>query len=156
MKSSSKGGFTLIELLLVAAILLALVSVSMPRFISSFKGLETDNLALNLVQLMRYAHTRAVADGVEYKVRIDKGISKYWLEKRDRSGGDNGFKAFKSKNTFPRRIPSGALVEIEGDGVAFYPDGSSQGAQFVISYGKAERYELYVAEATSDVRMDKK
>ena len=58
-------GFTLIELTLVAVVMAILLVASLPRFQHTSRRLRTEGAAFELMQLLRYARERAVADGHE-------------------------------------------------------------------------------------------
>lgn len=55
--------FTLVEIVLVAAVLVVLLVVTLPRFQATSQRLHAERSAFELAQLFRYAHGRAVAQG---------------------------------------------------------------------------------------------
>jgi prepilin-type N-terminal cleavage/methylation domain-containing protein len=56
--------FTLVELLLVLTLLTVVISVAAPSLSRFFKGRYVDSEAQRFLELTRYAHSRAIAEGI--------------------------------------------------------------------------------------------
>lgn len=65
MRARRPEGFTLIEVTLVAVVMAIVLLASLPRFQRTAQRLQVEGTAFELVQLLRYARERAVADNRE-------------------------------------------------------------------------------------------
>ena len=74
------GAFTLIELILVMALLLIVISVSLPSLKGFFRGRNLDSEARRFLSLTHYGQSRAVAEGVPMVLWIDARRGAYGLQ----------------------------------------------------------------------------
>ena len=84
-RSSDAGcarAFTLVELLLVMALLLIVVSVTLPSLKGFFRGRNLDSEARRFLSLTRYAQSRAVSEGVPMVLWIDTRRGAYGLQQQ--------------------------------------------------------------------------
>lgn len=86
-KRSKRLGFTLLELMIVVSLLAVLTAMVTPVFSGTFRGIEAENEARNLVSFMEYAQNRAVTDAKEYRVFLVPEAGLYWMEKAEGRGG---------------------------------------------------------------------
>ena len=104
MRSSA---FTLIELMLVAVIILALISLSVPLFKKTFSDLSSKDTAFNISKLLTYAQEKAVIDRKNYKMAFDFNQRQYQLLESAPSADGLVYK--RSQNRFGRifTLPQG-------------------------------------------------
>src|ERR1041385_8841427 len=74
--------FTLIELMIVMALLLIVVSVTLPSLKGFFRGRNLDSEARRFLSLTRYAQSRAVSEGVPMVLWIDTRRGAYGLQQQ--------------------------------------------------------------------------
>jgi len=134
-------GFTFIELILVAALILVLVGISVPLFRRSFSGIQAKDASQNVVQLMRYAQAKAIAERKLCRVNFDFIERAFWLSVQDETSPQE-FKRLKGKWGLTFKAPEGISIEGEASFVAFYPDGTSDKAKIKISDNKAATFTI--------------
>jgi prepilin-type N-terminal cleavage/methylation domain-containing protein len=78
-ENACRRAFTLIELTLVMAILVIVVGVSLPRLKNFFRGRNIESESRRLLELTRYAQSRAVSEGVPMVVWIDARRGAYGM-----------------------------------------------------------------------------
>lgn len=146
---SEKAGFTFIELVLVTIIILVLVGLSTPLFRKPFRGIQLKNTCQDLVQLMRYAQARAVAERRFCRVNFNFDSNKFWLTIQSDSDPLE-FKPLKERWGKTLRAPEGIFIDGELEGkiddetsfITFYPDGSSDKAKIKISDNKGRTFSI--------------
>ncbi len=130
----ARAGFSLIELMVVTAIIAILAASIAPMFVDSVKSMRADRSVRDLLNVMKYAQERAVADGVEYRVYLSKDRktrrNSYWVMRFAKMDGFEKvfFRApepYLRKTYFPK--------EIEIDRIAARKD-KEEGAQFIAFY----------------------
>ena len=62
--TAGRRGFTLVEMLLVLSLLTAVIAIAAPTLSRFFQGRYVDTEAQRVLELTRYATSRAVAEGV--------------------------------------------------------------------------------------------
>ena len=137
-------GFTLVELVFVMVILAVLLSFSAPQFAKTAQRLRVEQTAFEMTQLMRYAHERAVTQGLQIDWVWDAENRRARIEAVASTAApppDDPSRAFE------KRFLQGALVSAEiavlplrageaVDRVSFFADGSSSPSMTVeISHG---------------------
>lgn len=75
-----RSGFTLMELIVVVLIIGVIMSAVVPMFRGSLIALKQDSAVDEFLALMKYAHERAVMQGVEYRLYIDDRDHAFWIE----------------------------------------------------------------------------
>lgn len=68
------------ELIVVVLIIGIIMSAVVPMFRGSLIALKQDSARDEFLALMKYAHERAVMQGVEYRLYIDQNDEAYWIE----------------------------------------------------------------------------
>lgn len=149
-------GFTFIELVLVAVIILVLIGVSVPMFRSSSNSAHLKTISQSLVQLMRYAQAKSIAERKLCRVNFDFGQGIFWLSTQ---GG-----AFTDMDTFERiggrwgaivEAPEGITVSGETSFITFYPDGSSDKTEIKIYNRAGEAFSITAQRSISYVEVKK-
>ena len=121
----NKRGFTLIELLLAVFVLSVIISLSIPNFSKSFKRLELKRTAEDIVYLVRWAQSRAVHEGVEYKLVFIDDARSYQVLRGEVSEGQHSqnFSSISSHMGRVFKIPISVKVD-DTQVVKIYPDGT--------------------------------
>jgi Tfp pilus assembly protein FimT len=81
-KNITRGcsAFTLIELILVMTIMVAIISLVVPRLKGFFQGRNLDNEALRFLALTRFGQSRAVNEGIPVELWVNQQTRSYGLE----------------------------------------------------------------------------
>jgi len=136
--SRRAAGFTLLELVLVmflAALVLAMVAPSLSPWA---RGQRVQDAADQFVAMTRLARTRAVSEGITYRINIDAPSGAYQL--MSQANGQD-FAAVQSSQGRAFTLPDGMRIELlSPDGTAsqqpyvdFYPTGRIAAATVVIT-----------------------
>ena len=81
----NKAAFTLIELVLVTAIVLIIISLSIPLFKRTFSDLTIKDLAFNISKLTYLAREKAILQKKNFKISFDFPSGRYRLLEMDNS-----------------------------------------------------------------------
>ncbi len=148
--STLARGFTLIEVVLVAIVLAILLTATVPRFQQAAQRLHTEQTAVDLMQLLRYAHELTVAQGEAIAWVWDSDTRQARLARV----ADVGRQWLTEPQARSRAIDD--EISIEGtqdvDAVTFFPDGTSEPATLHVASGR-NAYTLTVDAATSQVAL---
>ncbi len=130
--SAARGGFSLLELVFVLLILAGVLALAMPSLRGFGEARQVRDTASNVLVLAKYARFRAVCEGREYRLCIDRAQYRYWLETTGEEGFERPLSSFGRVFFFPETM----LVEwFESDAVerkgyiAFAPNGRSDAAR---------------------------
>lgn len=115
-------GFTFIELILVVIILLVIAGLATPRIKIIFADIQLENFSQNLIQLIRYAQARAIAEGISYQINFDFA-GKSFLLVRQKEPASEEFERLKEKAGRLHRIPRGISLDATNPAIVLYPDG---------------------------------
>lgn len=128
-------GFTFVELVFIVALVVTVAAVSIPQFKRSFDSLVLQNFISDFTAFAGYAQAKAVSGGSEVSINID-------LEQRLLTAGEK-----------QRRIPDSVSVDLKGGAgkVTFYPDGSSDKAEFGLGGRYDKKYTVSVEPGTGYV-----
>ena len=72
-RKRQRFGFTLIEVLMVALIIGFMVAVSVPYMVKSIRGNRLRTAARSVIQMARYARTKAILSQGRYVLEIHSG-----------------------------------------------------------------------------------
>jgi len=125
---SKRRGFTLIELLLLMLIIAIIAAIAAPTLSGFGRGRRLENATNQLVAVARWARTRAISDGLVYRLNFDMSARKYWLSMQlDDGSGQFGYvpEEFGRDFTLPDDINIAANLVMQPDGmyVEFQPNG---------------------------------
>ncbi len=125
---SKSRGFTLIELLLLMVIIAIVAAIAAPTLSGFGRGRRLENATNQLMAVARWARTRAISDGLVYRLNFDMNAREYWLSVQldDGSGlfGDVQ-EEFGRHFTLSDDINIAANIQMQPDGmyVEFQPNG---------------------------------
>ncbi len=139
---SGRRGFTLIELLVVILLITILTAVLVPEMRGTFEEALLRSSARQLVGACGVAYGRSVADGQVYRLRFDSTTGKFKVERRaegmpsapDRVDVPGGTGTIDPRVVVQLRPGEGEVPSspAEGEGVSFFPDGTAEGAEFIL------------------------
>ena len=120
------------------AILGVLLTVSIPRFAATGERLRTEQAAVELSQLFRYAHERAVAQSAEIVWVWDSEARRARLQT---VGDDGSAQWLDERSARSAPLSETIAVHLERDGapvdrVQFFPDGTSQPTSVSLARGQ--------------------
>lgn len=149
-KATSPAGFSLLELLVVVAIIGSILALSLPRFRGTFNNLKFDNFCQNLTSRMRYLQERAALEQKSYRLVFDSSNKIISIEAIQEDS--NNFTAVKGllgkKITIPERLE----VSVEESDVLFYPNGTIDGNNIVISDDQ-NKATIYITESVGRIEL---
>ena len=150
-----RRGFTFLELIFVITLLTILAAVTLPQFRRSFDSLVLQNFVSDFTSLAMYAQAKAVSGSSKTSVDFDLPQKRLLTEDlivlQDPSG-ENVDQWLTGK---VKAIPDSVLVDLkEGTGkIVFYPDGTSDSADFEIKGKYGGKYSVLVDPGTGYVNV---
>ncbi len=159
--SSRRWAFTLIELVIVMTVLAIILVGAVPRFAQTAQRLQVERAAFEMMQLLRYARERAVAESRETVWRWDESTHRARVEPSsdqvppEPAGG--GERRVEERTLQSSRLPADVEVRPVQDGaevdeVRFFPDGTSQPVTIQISR-EPHRYTVTLDATTGEPRL---
>jgi len=162
------GGFTLLELLVVLGIIAIVSAMVVPRFGGALHGAAHKTAAKKIAATLRYARSRAVAEGVSYTVNFDLDNSVLSVGSDGSVSGDDDARDDDVKTSSAKTyvLPAGVsfakITQHDADdideGVArvnFYPSGASSGGEIWIQGEEENYYVLTIDFITGVVHMER-
>jgi len=155
VQKNRRPGFTLLELVLVAAILIIVSALAVPRFRKTFDFLQLQNFASDTVSFARYAQAKAITDGKIYKLVFDteKKLLKIESQAKAEDGDGGEEKWYTEKNKLMPDYVEVQLEEGKGD-VKFYPDGTADKATIKVFVPSGKSYNIFIEPATGYVKFE--
>ncbi|MBI4436824.1 MAG: GspH/FimT family pseudopilin [Candidatus Omnitrophica bacterium] len=144
LEMKSLTGFTFIEIMMVIVILAIFVSLTTPRFRTTYLDLELSNHARRLAKLLNYAQERAVIEGKTYRLQVDLIEKRYWLTTESAVEEEGKFERLAGRYGRTTQLPFGISLEFEKEEIFFYPDGSSD--PFTLSLRNEEGKQLMLKD----------
>jgi prepilin-type N-terminal cleavage/methylation domain-containing protein len=143
-------GFTLIELILVIVIFSAILGLSLPNFQGTQEGVLLRGTADNVVYAMRFARSRAVAEGVTVKMVFEPGGYQLKHAAADEPGTEPSFEDIPGR--MGRRVALADGIEFKSAPaeIIFYPDGQIDPAVFSVT-GKKGAFVVTTKEVPGHV-----
>ncbi|MBN1405252.1 MAG: GspH/FimT family pseudopilin [Candidatus Omnitrophica bacterium] len=147
--NSLRTGFTLIELILTTTILLVIAALSVPIFKNTYSSLIINLKAQDMAGLMNLARERAIMTRMPYAVKINADENSYRMmaldTKKDKLSPvrDRWGKSFF--------IPANFKIQSGGNTVKFFPDGTSSGADIVLTDDKGAQKQVHISEKTGEI-----
>lgn len=87
------AGFTLIELVIVSVLIVSLTAAIMPVFRGTFISLRRERAIRDLMATMKYAQSRAIVEGSEFRIYFHPPKNAYWLARQILT--EEGYLVFK-------------------------------------------------------------
>lgn len=164
-----KRGFTLVELLLVVFLISLIAGVSGGFYIGTFKGLQVEKAARDLIMTAKYARIMALEQQRRYELCLDVLNNGFYLIEIqvDQQTGQSATMIVRDSFCKPvtmdsdvrfeniQIIPTGheTTEQIEGmQSILFLPDGTAQSASVQIGDGQTH-YSLGVNAATGKAKL---
>jgi Tfp pilus assembly protein FimT len=127
-KPCNASAFTLVELILVMTILVIVISVAGPTMSGFFRGRKQESEARQVLSLIRYGQSRAVAEGMPMQLWINEHDNTYGLE-MEPGYADDDSKAvdFEVDDVLNIKIEETSGIITKSDKlptIRFEPDGS--------------------------------
>ena len=126
-RNVSCAGFTLVEMLLVLLILTVVAGLTAPNLSRSLTQHQFQKSADELLNMMRYAQSRAITKGHAVRLVFNEDYQEYWLTEASANpeASDQAFERVPGRMGAPRLIPDDVTVESDEDlsELTFYPDG---------------------------------
>lgn len=151
----SRLGITLIELITVVAIIGILAMVAVPSISSWLPSFRLKNTVREIVSTMQLARMKAIARGVEYRVKFNLDAETFQLEYGNRAdesdtwiGEDALIRLHASVNI--------ARVDSYPSGIRskqFNPDGTSSTGSIRLENSKGEKYKITLTTATGTIEV---
>lgn len=153
---SRRAGFTLLELIFVAAILIFITVLAVPRFRGSFNFLVARNFAFDVVSFARYAQASAVTDATVNRLTLDS--EKKVLKIESFAGMEYVDEELVEiwrleKSKLMPDLVSVDLKNSEGR-IKFYPDGTADEATINIATSGGKSYTISIEGVTGYVRFE--
>lgn len=150
-----RRGFTFVELIFVVALLTILAAVTVPQLKKSFDSLVLQNFVSDFTSLAGYAQAKAISNGHEVRVNFDLPQKRLLAETRVVYQDASGNPAEEWSPDKSKVIPDSVFVTLkENEGrIIFYPDGSSNKAEFEIDGKGGKKYSVSVEEGTGYVNV---
>jgi type II secretion system protein H len=130
-RRAQSRGFTLLELVLVMLFMCIFAAMVSPSLRGFWAGARMKNAATEIITLMNYAHSQAVAESVLYRLNIDTGNGRCFLT---RLNGTN-LEALGNYLDAGVLMPEQTRLEMKradglgNDYIDFFPDGRINPAQ---------------------------
>ncbi len=157
LHSCARRGFTFIELIFVVTLMAVLAAFTVPQFRRSFDSLVLQNFVSDFSSLAMYAQAKAITGGSETSVDIDLTqkllLAEDHVKYQDAYGGNVDLWVTGKV----KAIPDPVSVDLKaGTGkIVFYPDGTSDSADFNIVGKYGGKYSVTVDPGTGYVNAKK-
>lgn len=146
-----KRGFSLLELLLVIIILGIVFSLATPIFKNTFSQLQLNNFTEDLVFLIRYLHTRSVAQQEILCLNFNCEEGKILPILKDESG----FQELKDRFAKIYFVPKNISIETDSLQVCFYPDGTTDKLNLFIKDKNKNIFKIETITTLGDAKVSK-
>lgn len=145
----SLKAFTLIEILTVVIIIGIVLAAALPLSIRSFRNLQLIDTARSMTSLMRYVQNKAILEGRTYRIGFDLAGSSYAVSVQT-NGNFEDFEKVKTSLLSKKNLGHNLKIEYlaikkedfldeDKSSLYFYPDGSMDEAQLVLSNTQDEK-----------------
>lgn len=155
LRRAGNRGFTFVELIFIVALIAIVAAVSIPQFKRSFDSLMLQNFISDFTAFAGYAQAKAVSGGSEVRINIDLPQKRLLTEDHivSQDDSDQSLEAWAAGKE--RLIPDSVSVDLKGGSgkVTFYPDGTSDKAEFVIGGKYDKKYAVSVEPGTGYVNV---
>lgn len=166
---TAKQGFTLVELLLVVFLISLIASVSGGFYIGTFKGLQVEKAAHDLVMTAKYARIMALEQQSRYELCLDVLNNGFYLVeiRVDQESGQSAKMMVRDSFCKPvamdgsvrfediQIVPTGQETTEQAEdmqSILFFPDGTAQSASVQIGDGQTH-YSLGISAATGKAKL---
>ncbi|MCX7919373.1 MAG: prepilin-type N-terminal cleavage/methylation domain-containing protein [bacterium] len=158
------NGFTLLEILVVLVIVTLIVGAAIPNFRGAFEQSRLETASRNLATTLGTAHHLSVIHRLMFQVKFDLNKQEYQIiPDSSLLKDDDELPNYARRHTLPDGVKFNTIninipnVSEADDGtiksIAFYPDGSTDGAIISISDESGAVITLQVMKATGLIKV---
>lgn len=152
------AGFTMLELAIIVVIIGIIAAMAVPSFFSAIPRLKARTEARNILNFVRLARSKAVANGVQYGVYIDSNNRQYILFKDTINPSQVMYDIGDSVVVGPETIDSDVVLTnstFTGNSVIFLPTGgASQSGSFTLDNAEGgSSYTVSVLSSTGKSKL---
>lgn len=158
-------GFTLLEILIVLVIVTMIIGIAIPNFRGAFEQTKLESASRNLATTFGTAQHLSVIHRLMFQVKFDLNNQEYQIIPESGFLKENeDLPNFARRHKLPDGVKFGSVTistpaspETSGnlEYLAFYPNGSSDGATVTISDESGAIVTLQVMKATGIVKISK-
>ncbi len=144
------SGFTMVELVVVLVLFGVMLSLTIPAFSKSVRGLKVKTAVRKVVSILRYARSESVFKQTPLLVNFDLDNNFFWIEGEPVEDREEEPSATTVKIKLPSEVYikyfewADDKVDSGINTIWFYPDGSSSGA--IVEIADKARDESYKIE----------
>jgi type II secretion system protein H len=158
LKNNPRGGFTLIELMVVVVLIAIMSAVIMGEMSGTFQDALLRSSSRQLINVFNLASSRAISLNRLHRVRLDRVMGRYTVEKQERGkkfapvkdvAGSEGM--FDSRISI--RVRELGETETASDTVSFYADGTADNREVELRDRDGFGLALRVSPITSRVQI---
>jgi len=132
-------GFTLIELLVLIIIISVIITISTPRFSSTYKSLKLKSETEKLAGYFHYIRDKAIQDQKTYAIVFES--EPFALRLKDAEG--LRFTKYVVDSSF--------LLESDSETVSFFPNGTISTSSIILNDSSGNSYEITTEENTNRI-----
>jgi len=145
--------FTFVELLLVVVILGVSIGLSTPLFRKTYQNFQLADAASNFSSLMRFAQVSSIVERVKFRIDFNLDKTKYWLTTESDPATPDVFSRIQGKFGRTTVVPEQIKIELTGDNVTFYPDGTVDEVVIYFSNRNNKFYTIITEGQTGYVKL---
>jgi type II secretory pathway pseudopilin PulG len=140
------SGMTLVELMLVAAIILALVTISTPLFRRTYEDLKLSSSARGIANLIQFCQESSIMERKRFRLEIDRDKKSYRILVEDEEKREFSPLGSRWGRTF--KIPADIEIETEIEELDFYPNGRVTPGLVYLTNKAGKSYTLSIEQNT--------
>jgi type II secretion system protein H len=178
-KRKQKSGFTLVELMVVLVIMGIMAAMMIPEMRGTYENALLRSSSQQWMDVMGLAYSRAVTMNQAHRVRLDRRLNEFFVERHVSSGGDrDGFVPVEdgsSRGKIDPRItvkfrapmeasdgegqqvapasPEDQTTEQPDEKIEFYPDGTADAREIILQDQGGFRLALRINPTTARVQV---
>ncbi len=128
-KTEPNNAFTLIEILLVIIIAAVVLAMALPNFSQGYRQFQLKKMSDDLISVARWAQAMAMGQHRIYALFFSNDRRSYVMMRapQDDDGQKGDFQQISGSLGRRRIIPADIHLNVQQDGIRFYPDGTIEG-----------------------------
>jgi len=150
MLRGSRRAFTLVELMVVVVLISISAVLVMPRLFGVLQGQNLQGSAETVQSILRYTHSLALSQGLNYKLGFDTQRRKFFLEsENDPLESPGEYEQVIWPRSISSKLGKGINIgffdqsessPVEMEEIHFFPDGSSRDSVIYVSDEEGENH----------------